>query len=136
MTTKLSPMQEQLLQRADSIFASISTTVAKATDFASEQIPDIAIQYVAFGRAYSTTLVVVSTLIMLAYVFMVYKFIKHDVYNSSLSRFSESSIAVTVVGAFPSVGALITVMVNVKDVFLVWFAPKIWLITEIAKLVK
>lgn len=41
----LSPIQEELLKRADSIFDSIAKSVAQAKDFAVEQLPDIAIQY-------------------------------------------------------------------------------------------
>jgi hypothetical protein len=59
----LSPMQNELLRRADSIFDSISNTVSKASDLAiqggkavAEQIPDIAFQYIAYGRVANTVI--------------------------------------------------------------------------------
>ena len=44
----LSPMQAELLKRADDIFKSIGEAVTKASDIAAEQIPDIAMQYVTY----------------------------------------------------------------------------------------
>lgn len=132
MADKLSPMQEQLLQRADSIFASISAGVAKASDFASEQIPDIAIQYVAFGRAYSTAVMVLCIVYLIAWTVSMYKLIKSENNDSIIPV----AILVAIFGGAASIATVIMLFVNMKSFFLVWFAPKIWLITEIVKLVK
>lgn len=130
MADKLSPLQEQLLQRADSIFNSISTGVAKATDFASEQIPDIAIQYVAFGRAYSTAILMACAIFVIAWALYMHKLIRSNTDNEP---------QIMIVGVIGGIGSLVSVLTateNMKDFFLVWFAPKIWLITEIVKIVK
>ena len=52
--TNVSPMQQELLSRADSIFSGISSAVGTAKEFAVEQLPDIAYQFVAFGRFYES----------------------------------------------------------------------------------
>lgn len=49
MADKLSPIQEELLKRADSIFSSVATAVGQAKDIAVEQLPDIAYQYIAYN---------------------------------------------------------------------------------------
>jgi len=54
MTEKLSPMQDELLKRADSIFDGISKTVSATKEFALEQIPDVAYQLIAYQRAWLT----------------------------------------------------------------------------------
>lgn len=53
----LSPIQRELLSRADDIFATIGSAVSSATDAAvragavvAKEIPDIAWQYIAYGR--------------------------------------------------------------------------------------
>lgn len=130
MADKLSPIQEQLLQRADSIFNSISTGVAKATNFASEQIPDIAIQYVAFGRAYYTAILMGCAIFVIAWALCMYKLVKANTNNEP------QIIGTGIVGGIFSLISVLTSAENMKDFFLVWFAPKIWLITEIVKIVK
>lgn len=129
MANKLSPMQEQVLQRADSIFASISAGVAKAGEFASEQIPDIAMQYVMFGRAYNTTAVLGSLLLIAIYLFAVRKAYK--------TGKDEILFPVGMLGGFvTTITAIPIFLTHIKSFLLVWFAPKIWLITEIVSLVK
>ena len=39
-------------------------------------------------------------------------------------------------GLFPLSFGLLAIALNLKSFILVWFAPKIWLITEIARLVR
>ena len=65
MNKDLSPLQQELLTRADNIFSSISDVVGKTTTFAAEQIPDIALQYVAYGRVISTMTVVVGLTLLI-----------------------------------------------------------------------
>jgi len=130
--TKLSPMQEQLLQRADAIFSSISNTVAKATDFAGEQIPDIALQYVMFGRVYSTALVLGSIVFIIGYMIFLYK--NRESINDD--KITGLVFTTTIVGAAGSMIASMMALFNFKELVMVWAAPKIWLITEIVKLVK
>jgi hypothetical protein len=133
--TKLSPMQEQLLQRADAIFSSISNTVAKATDFAGEQIPDIALQYVMFGRMYSTALVLGSIVFIIGYMIFLYKNRK-SLNEDDGHTLPPLLIITTVFGLAGSMIASLVALMSFKEFVLVWAAPKIWLITEIVKLVK
>ena len=142
----LSPMQEALLDRADSIFAAIGETVGKASDVAVtagqavvNAIPDIAVQYIAFGRAYYTLWIVIG----LFGFFVFYKwFMQAGLWNSKQIEnqdhctWGAPRIGMTIVGAFFGVFGLITVLINIKDAVLVWAAPKVWLILEISELIR
>lgn len=127
----LSPIQQELLSRADSIFASIGTAVGKATDFAAVQIPDIAIQYVAYGRAYSTITIIFSLVLLLLGLWLFVGICVMDCTEDENHRIGGFFVGMplTVVG--------ISLMAqHMSNFMMVWFAPKIWLITELVKLAK
>ena len=120
----LSPLATELLSRADSIFAKIAEAAGKAGDFAAEQLPDIAYQFIAFNRAYYTFLIVICVLLICLAVYLMRKW----------WDFTEGAI---IIPSFLTVGLAFVICVNtVKQFFMVWFAPKIFIITEIVNLVK
>ena len=129
---KLSPMQEELLKRADSIFMSISDAGKIALGVAKEQLPDIAYQYLAYGRAYTTFIVILSLAVFLLVLIVGYKMTSVRYRKSGDDIvFIPYAMGIAIVG-FP---ALILFCNNISSFFMVWFAPKIWLITEVSKLV-
>ena len=135
----LSPLQHELLARADSIMASISTTVDKASNFAAEQVPDVALQYVAFGRASTTAYVAIGLLILLVGLYLVVRIglmnsrKMPDVYTGSWAE--ERGISLFF-GIFISIVGAVTFLSNLSIFLMVWFAPKVWLLQEIVHLVK
>lgn len=130
MTTEtLTPMQTELLARADSIFAAIAKAAQSATTFAAEQLPDIALQYVAYGRAYTTVLLIIGIMFAITSIWLAVITWKRGTYADS--------------GAATFVGMVITGLVSfgmiaphLSNFLMVWFAPKIWLIQNIITLVK
>lgn len=142
----LSPMQQELLSRADSIFAAIGETVSKASDAAvsagtalAKEIPDFAYQYIAFGRAYNTGVILISLFL----IFIWYKwFLRIGMYNTKnlpdqrYGVWSDARIIQTIIGLAAGVAGLTTFFSNIKDMILVWVAPKVWLILELANLVR
>ena len=135
----LSPLQTELLSRADAIFASISTAVGKATDFAAVQIPDIAMQYVTFGRAYSSIVILVAIVILLIGLFLIVFVAIKNCYKIPSCYYGSwgdgRTSALIFGGGFVFVGFTLFA-INMYDFLMVWFAPKIWLITELVKLAK
>jgi hypothetical protein len=138
----LTPLQQALLDRADSIMDSLSATVSKASAFASDQIPDIAFQYVAYGRASLTTYMCLGITLFCIGMWLCIRVALQDVYKQGTIKTywglewcqprqfaMGSGVVATVVGAVVS-------LVNLSNVIMVWFAPKVWLINEIARLVK
>ena len=138
MTDKLSPIQQELLNRADSIMSSISNTAAKAADFANEQIPDIAVQYILYNRVYLTSVVVIALVVLLTQQVLTLKWVRKAIVSSKggwvdLDSYCFSYIVLTGITAAIT---LTVVFTNFKNLLLVWFAPKIFLIEQIVHLVK
>lgn len=133
MTTELTPMQTELLKRSDAIMESLGKTISSAVDFSKEQIPDIAYQYIAFERAYSS----IALLVGICLVFLSYTLIKkainipYDRYdaNDKPEVMRKSGWLVGITGAF-------IVMLYTKAFFLVWFAPKVFLLQSLTSLIK
>lgn len=135
----LTPLQEELLRRADSIFDGISKTVNQAATFAGEQIPDIAYQYVAWGRGYLTAYVVIGAVILAIGMFLALRigfFNSRKLKNDYSGDWHGARIVAVVLGSMVTAIGFIVVMHNLKELIMVWAAPKIWLINEIVMLVK
>lgn len=130
--SKLSPMQEEIFRRIDGIFSAIASTVERAGQFAAEQLPDIALQYVAFGRAHSTLTIALSVLIPVLCWFFTTRFIKthEDPFNT------EPGFVYVAVSLIATGVSMMAFFINIKEFLLVWFAPKVWLIMEIAELAR
>lgn len=131
--SKLSPMQEEIFRRIDGIFSAIASTVERAGQFAAEQLPDVALQYVAFGRAYSTMVIVLSVLIPTLFWYFTARFVKTC---ESTSVDKEAVSAWIVVSIMATGFCMLAFFINIKEFLMVWFAPKVWLIMEIAELAR
>lgn len=134
----LTPLQQALLDRADSIMDSISSTVDKASSFAAEQVPDIALQYVAYGRAALTTYVVMS---LIGFTIALWLAVRVGIMNSRgypVDRYSwdDRRVGATIAGLGGGMISVMVFFINLNNFIMVWVAPKIWLINEIARLVK
>lgn len=117
-------MQQEMLSRADAIFSYVGETVAKATDFASQQVPDIATQFILYSRATSTVGMVVGLCILWGTIYGVYKLYNSDAYDASPLM------------AFPLIGSILIISLNWTTFFMSWFAPKLFILLELVKLVK
>ena len=124
-------MNEQLQSKLVEILAGIQAATKAAGDFAIEQLPDIAQQYMVYGRVYHTARfivgVVLTALAMAAICFCV-KFAKQRREDAAFVS-GGTGIVVLVIGALVA-GA------SSSNFFLVWFAPKVWLLKEIAGLLR
>ena len=148
--SNLSPMQQELLNRADKIFDWIGNSVDKVGDLAiqggkavAEQIPDIAYQYVAYGRASLTTYVILGLLFLALSYHCVWRVgIRNKLNLPNYHNWSGENWAVSRIiimmggGAGGFIIGSILVFNNLKELFLVWFAPKVWLMLELVHLVK
>jgi hypothetical protein len=141
-------MKDELQGKLVEILTSIQGAVGKASDFAMVQLPDIAQQYVAYGRAYTALVMAVGVAIFCCG-FWAVAFVnaKHRAADAAYAEakekdksewrghFFEASDAYPfpfipfVIGAF-------VVFLDAQQFMLVWFAPKVWLLKEIAGLLK
>ncbi len=115
---------EELLKRADTIGAWLQGKIDPAVDFATQQAVDIAQQYVMFGMAYQTFISVGCILVFIASIWLAKKF------------WEVTRGHILVLTAVVGVWAWVCFCTTIRDTLLVWFAPKVWLLTQLAELVK
>ena len=133
----LSPMQQELLNRADSIFETLKQGAIVAKDFAMEQLPDIAMQYIVFNRAYLSFLIILPILFALFVWFSYANWCKAEKkYMGNDFSFPMFFFFITgVVSCIGTVVSFISACIHFKDFLMVWFAPKIFLIQTITEVV-
>jgi hypothetical protein len=124
-------MNEQLQSQLAAILGSIHTGVAKASDFAMAELPSIAQQYVMYGRA-SITLGVVLGLVAF---FTAYKLARFGASQTKYGEETEQILGICGAIAAGFIG-LVLLLLNTSAALLVWFAPKVWLLKELAQLIK
>lgn len=133
----MTPMQQELLGRADAIFASAGRAVGKATEFASEQVPDIAMQYIMYYRMWNSvvvavclTLVIFSSWLTISVCFKN----KYKLKDSSGGDWHDARNWGIILGTVASIFSMLLLVGNLKSFILVWFAPKVFLIEQMVHL--
>ena len=140
-------MKEELQTKLLEILTAIQTNTGKAIDtgtelagkagdFALEQLPDIAQSYVAFARAWETFGAVLWWSIFALFLWVLVR--KVFMAKEWVDRYGDWEIGRIVSGAVSVFfgGIAFIVAVNyTRDALFVWFAPKVWLIQELAKLI-
>jgi hypothetical protein len=122
-------MKEELQGKLVEILTSIQAAAGKASDFAMEQLPDVAQSYVAYGRV-STVLGVLLGAAGVAYAVWAFRRMSRDDTHYSMEPLYGIS------GAVGGIGGVVIALLSAESALLVWFAPKVWLLKEIATLIK
>ena len=124
-------MKEELQSKLVEILTSIQTAAGKASDFAMEQLPDVAMSYLMYGRAWATLEAATLLLLFALGVWGNFRFVR---WMRQEDAWEASPLIVLTVGAAGGLGFF--GMSALKGAFFVWFAPKVWLLKEIASLLK
>lgn len=124
-------MKEELQSKLVEILTSIQGAVGKASDFAMDQIPDVALQYVLYGRISATVEAVVWFIL---FVLIVYASIKLT--KKAWEEDPGTGGFFAFIGTGFSLFTLIATVSQLQSTLLVWLAPKVWLLKEIARMVK
>lgn len=128
----MSEMSQEILKRADAIgvWASgsldkIGDGVGKVSQIAYDQAIEIAQQYIIFGTVYLTCTVIFGVLLTGLACWL-------------LSKVSSDEITVLHLfgGALTGAIGLIAIFTNFKEMVMVWAAPKMWIILQLAELAK
>lgn len=140
-------MKDELQGKMVEILTSIQAATGKVSDFAVEQMPDIAQQWVAYGRALTALTMALSIAALiggLVVIWMGRRAVsasrkaweekkdgapesKYHIYNGDPHWFTGGGLAFF--GAF-------TAFMGMKPLMLVWMAPKVWLLEKIANVLK
>lgn len=118
-------MKDELQGKLVEILTNIQTAAGKASDFAMEQLPDIAQSYVVYGRAHES----VWMLAALAVALSGWRFCA---WTSKTKRWEDLGP----IPVLPLVLGVVALLISSEGFLLVWFAPKVWLLKEIASLLK
>jgi hypothetical protein len=129
-------MKEELTLKVVEILTSMQSAVGKAGDFAMEQLPDIAQSYVIYGRVQSVVMLLSSLLCIAGFAFMTHWLVK----NPWKGEFGESR-GMTNTGSIVICAVFVIIFIfaasdHISSSLLVWLAPKVWLLKEIATLIK
>lgn len=129
-------MNEELQSKLVEVLTGISEGVAQAKDFAVEQLPDVAQQYIMFGMAWETTAFLALALLLLPSLRLLSSGIKLLTAKDSDYSDENKGIVFMLLGGLASLFFGSLAILQLKPMLLVWFAPKLYLLQGIAGLVK
>lgn len=132
-------MNEELSGKLVEIIDAIQATASKAGEFAMTQLPSIAQEYVVYGRVKS--LATLAILLLLAAGFLLAaRWAYKNPWNTSPYSWDEgkkrSESNLWMIALCSMLGSLFTLLSAATFDYLVWFAPKVWLLKALANLVK
>lgn len=129
-------MNEQLQGKLVEILSGIQEGVRQAGSFAMEQLPDIAQQYVVYGRMSATAHLAIFGLLAVA---ALYVFLVKGLFSKAIDAYGywkDGRIVASLGGGGISLLFGGIAVAQVDNFLLVWFAPKVWLLKELAGLLK
>jgi len=127
-------MKEELQSKVDEILAGIHAAAGKASDFALEQLPDIAQSYIAYGRVWAVVNIAISLAAMIGGVFILRN--AREFGDSRLDSFFRYCYADYVTAFTVGLVGCLNFIISINGALLVWIAPKVWLLTELARMIK
>lgn len=125
-------VKEELQGKLVEILTSLQTAAGTASNFAMEQLPDIAQSYVVYGRATTTFYVLAGFIGVILCLWGAHAFEKSKRNDPGFPN-GMAYFFVGLLGLLFPGGMVAT---NIGGFFLVWFAPKVWLLKEIATMLK
>ena len=131
-------MNDELQNKLAEVLGGIAEGVTQAKDFAVEQLPDVAQQYIMFGMVWETVAFVVLVTISVVFA-LVFKsgWCWHKEINAKPGFHDDvGAFMVMLCSGIAFAFAVMGTLVQLKTVLLVWFAPKLYLLQGIAGLVK
>lgn len=130
-------MNNELQSQLASILASIQSAASASADFAMEQLPEIAQQYVLYARVVSGVRgLFLLALAVAAFAYARYAY-KHPWNTSGWAHErerlrSDSNEFVAYLG--PLIGVALLALAVWSFNWMAWLAPKVWLLKELAQL--
>lgn len=130
-------MKEELQRQIAQIIAAIHGQASSTGDFWIERLPSVAQQYIAYGRAQAIIDIIMPTAGLLVAAWL----IKHLLVNSGIGLDFKThraflSLLTGVVATGLGIYSVIAFVAATRLAALVWFAPKVWLLRELANIIK
>lgn len=128
-------MKEQLQDKLVEILTSIQGTIGKANDFAGEQLPEIAQSYMIYGRIGETVSLLIAAAGLFAVVWMTVRTYRLALRPEGVFDDMPPPLAF-LFGGLLGMLPFMYFIDKIQTFLLVWFAPKVWLLKEIATILK
>jgi len=129
-------MNDELQSKLVEVLTGISEGVAQAKDFAIEQLPDVAQQYIMFGMVWETALLGILVAASMLCVCGLVWGVKKTLDEASTYTEEQAGFFVALISGCALAFAGSFAVAQLKPFLLVWFAPKLYLLQGIAGLVK
>lgn len=129
-------MKDELQGKLVEILSSIQTAAGKASDFAMEQLPDIAQSYIVYGRFVETMQAATSLAIFFGCIYAMYWAVCISKSETEYGTWGEGRGFTLGAGILGGGISFAGVMIEGPHAALVWFAPKVWLLKEIAGMIR
>lgn len=132
-------MKDELQSKMVEILTSIQSAAGKASDFALEQLPDIAQQYVLYGRGVTVATSVFLLLLAIGFGALALWAYRNpwNISDWSVDKGKARSDSNLCVMGFGALFSFVLLMVSFASFdWMVWLAPKVWLLKELASLIK
>jgi hypothetical protein len=120
---------KELESKLVEVISSISENVTQVKDFAVEQLPDAAQQYLLFGMIWETIGFIIFLLLSAGS-------IKLLIWGFKNNAISDTGIFAILFGGIGSIIFSLLSIAQIQQVLLVFLAPKLYLIQGLANLVK
>ncbi|MDX4958200.1 hypothetical protein [Delftia acidovorans] len=130
-------MKEELQKQLAQIIAAIHGQASSTGDFWVERLPSVAQQYIAYGRAQAIIDIIMPVLGLLLAAWL----IKHERMHFGApldikSKGARISVLINTVAAGLGTYSVIMFVNATHAAALVWSAPKVWLLRELANIIK
>ena len=129
-------MKDELQLKLVEILTAIQVGVGKSADFALEQLPDIAQQYVLYGRVWHTASVLWWLAILASSVWVALRFGFLSKKVNGWGSWTDVRLAAALSGTAAAGISSFILLLELRSAMLVWFAPKVWLLKEVAGLLQ
>lgn len=129
-------MKDELQTKLTEILTTIQANVSKGTDFALEQLPDIAQQYLFYGKVWEIIAVLAMLAINVPIILATLKFGYLSKRGNEFGDWSEGRVAVVIIGTVASLFSASIFLMALHELVFIQFAPKVWLIKEVTELLK
>lgn len=134
-------MNEELTHQLTLLISNLNSALVAGGHLIVENLPPALESYVMYGRIFSTVIVVMALIILIASAYSLVSGIRRQVREEEAAQaahsYAPSSTIVFVsifAGVFGSLIGLMVVASNLGALILVWAAPQVWLIRQAAHL--
>jgi hypothetical protein len=128
-------MNEELQANLAEVLGAITDGVTQTKDFAVEQLPDVAHQYIMFSLAFETVSFTLAVAILITSVVVGLRVAKR-IKAWPRHEFSHADAAIAMFCGFGTFLSALSALALLKPLLMVWFAPKVYLLQGIAGLLK